>query len=155
MGYQELFRNKISVSSVGGGDGTTTSESVVSLKNVEAVDMLQGQVVYASGNKEVGLAIANSNDTANAFGFCGELILPNNSGKIITDGIITIPNSNLAYVCEEDTLEVGKKYFLSHLNKGKISKNSPPDIPGLFVVTLGTCISPTEIEVEIQNPIEL
>lgn len=121
-----------------------TNVDIVSLTNGDVGAHAVGDVVYISAASEAKKAKADAGATKGAIAFATAAIASAASGTYQTDGIL----AGLA------GLTAGAVYFLSAATAGAMTTTAP-STTGQYVVRLGTAISATELEIQIEPPILL
>jgi hypothetical protein len=110
-------------------------------------------VIASSGNAI--LAKADAQSTIRVAGLASETANDNTSFEVLADGIQTATLAEWDVITgETGGLSEGLDYFLSAATEGKLTVNAP-DAQGEFVLRIGFALSPTEMEVEIGQPIKL
>jgi hypothetical protein len=124
------------------------------VNNRTGATLAKGDVVYLSGSQgnriTVAKAIATSDPTsANTFGIVAESIADNQSGYVITEGLLTNINTS--------ALTVDSAVYLSGTTAGALTSNKPQaPIHGVYI---GVCVKSNagsgEVFVKIRNGQEL
>jgi len=157
--YTSYDSNGSSVWLVNGG-GTTSSYSSP-YTAFAGQDLIQGDILYASGNVVVK-ASALSGISSNFFYPIGAAAAPastGNSVEVNLDGVVVVTGANIT---DGEQLVPGTDYFLSKYS-GQITSYSTASgtisISGTnqygASVRVGRAISTSELEIEIQPPIIL
>lgn len=141
-------------------NGAGVSTSLSSTTNFLAgVDLAQGEVVFASGFYVVP-AVAASGVTSSEYqpiGVTAEAAFQNATLSVVLDDSVIIPGSQIT---ADSALVPGEIYYLSRYS-GEVTRYSTASGVVTFsggysaLVALGTAISTSELQVEIQNPIIL
>lgn len=150
MSYFDQFTGSVVGSSSGGGGETTIINNTydntkITMTNKDTVSLYAGMPVYITGANEFKNASNAALVSSYVLGLCVEDVPANSTVDIQTTGVITIPS--IINCCDEATLEIGKKYYLS---AGKISKT-----PANYHVVIGTAIAANKISIEISDPIKI
>jgi len=132
-------------------DAATTEVDLVSLTNANTNAITVGQPVYVSGDGACNLAKADAIGTARVEGLVRDSsVAASTAGSVQTDGILS--SSDWTAVVGSTTLTPGDVYYLDASTAGKLT-TTPPTTG--YVVEVGTAISTTEIDINIQSPIGL
>lgn len=110
-----------------------------------------GQPVYVSGNNTVNLADASDTSTANVIGFAISSANATESVIVRTEGFVTL--ADWTTVTGSAALIPGQQYFLS-IAEGKMAI-SPPASAGEVVARLGTAITTTKFDIEVNEVVIL
>lgn len=135
-------------------DTPSTANEKISLINYENFSLLPGQAIYSFNNNGMKLAQANNDAKCFVFGLLGSSVEPGKKGEVLTDGILSLTLAEWANIVEEGSLVPNKPYYLSPYNLGKITVVAPEN-DGLMVTHIGTSISNSAIELEIEKPMFL
>ena len=124
--------------------------------NSNAGAIVIGQPVYADGAASVDLAQADAQGTIRVSGLVADTsIAAAASGSILVDGVLTATTGEWdAVTGETGGLTTNANYFLDAASPGALTQTAPTAV-GEFVVRVGHAISPTEMEIEVQQPIKL
>jgi hypothetical protein len=135
------------------GDQIDLSNSVPKNNDTGNTIPIGTPVIASSGNAI--LAQANAQSTIRVAGLAAETANDNTSFEVLADGILTASMGEWDVITgETGGLSEGLDYFLSEETAGELSVIAP-DEQGEFVVRVGFALSPTEMEVEIGQPIKL
>lgn len=130
------------------GTGNVTGDPDLSKHEVTANEtVLVGQPVYVSGNNTINLADATSVNTSDAVGLVLLGATANETATVLTEG--SIDQADWTAVTGSASLSPGSIYFLD-IAAGKMS-TSPPAAAGQVVVKMGTAISITKIDIEVNK----
>jgi len=135
----------------------TNTPSIRSVTNSESSASLSfGMPVYSSGADAVKRAQANAKSTAKLAGLVYDpTIAAGASGNIAQSGVLVGTTAQWDAVAgTTGGLTFGTLYFLDPANIGKITSVVPSTI-GQCNVLVGTALSPTELEIQIAQPILL
>jgi len=134
------------------GDYLETTD-VVQMTNGNANSITVGQPVYVSDNDTVDLAQADAVGTKSVFGLVVDATVAANApGGVQTDG--SLSSANWTTVTGSAALTAGAEYYLDAAAAGKLTE-TPPSGAGEFVAPVGTGISETEIEINIERTVKL
>lgn len=124
--------------------------------NSNAGAIVIGQPVYSDGAASVDLAQANAQGTIRVSGLVADSsIAAAASGSILVDGVLTATTTEWdAVTGETGGLTTNADYFLDASSPGALTQTAPTTT-GEFVVRVGHALSPTEMEIEVQQPIKL
>lgn len=124
--------------------------------NAESVSIPFGTPVYASSGTQVRRGQANAKTTAKVVGLVYDSsIAAGASGSIAQTGILTGTTAQWDAVAgTTGGLAFGTYYFLDPASPGKITA-TPPITAGQVNVCIGSALSATELEVDIELPILL
>ena len=140
--------------------GGVTSSSPTSLVNFTAgADLIQGEVVYVSGVYAVPATAVSGVDSAQhqAVGLTAEAAVQNATVSVNLDDIAVVSAANLT---ADTQLTPGQYYYLSK-SQGQLTAFSTASgtvsagSGYAALVNLGLALSPTELHVEIQPPVDL
>jgi hypothetical protein len=135
------------------GDQIDLSNSVPKNNDTGNTIPIGTPVIASSGNAI--LAQADAQSTIRVAGLAAETANDNTSFDVIADGILTATTTQWDIVTGQiGGLSEGLDYFLSEAVAGELTVNAP-DAQGEFVLRVGFALSPTEMEVEIGQPIKL
>lgn len=138
--------------------GDTVDTGVVNNQSFTAINGNAGSItigmpVYISAAGTVDKARANADATSPVIGLVEvATIATTASGKILTDGIITV--ADWTSITGSATLTAGATYFLDAAVAGKLTATAP-STAGQSIVRVGTAIDTTTLEVSISRPIKL
>ncbi|WOB42972.1 hypothetical protein HNI00_07250 [Thermoleptolyngbya oregonensis NK1-22] len=122
------------------------------LVNLSGSDLLPGAPVASSGVNGVVPARCDSCPLATVVGLAAAAIAPNTSGRIQTDGVITLTAAQWENIIgQPDGLAPGATYYLSPFPGELI--HVPPSAQGFYLTRIGTAISSAALEISIQPPI--
>lgn len=128
--------------------GNGTGDPDLSKHEVTANEtVLVGQPVYVSGNNTVNLADASSVNTADAIGLVLIGATVNETATILTEG--SVNQADWTSVIGSASLSPGSLYFLD-TTVGKMSVTAP-NVDGQVVVKLGTAITTTKFDIEVNK----
>lgn len=133
-----------------------SSTDVQSLTNKNANTVTIGQPVYSFGNDQVDLAKADASATKNVIGLVADVsIAANASGIVQSDGLLTATTEQWdAVTGANGGLTFGAAYYLDDATAGLLTV-TPPSTGGSYVAKVGTGLSATEMEIEIQSTVKL
>jgi hypothetical protein len=106
-----------------------------------------GQPVYVVSNNTVNLADASDTTMAKAIGFVTQSATANTAVVVQTDGLFEL--ANWEAIIGAISLTPGSTYFLSTVT-GQMS-TTPPTGDGDTVVTMGTAVSTTKFDIEVNE----
>lgn len=109
--------------------------------------VLVGQPVYVSGNNTINLGDASSINTSNVVGLVSVGASANGTSTVLTEG--SVNQADWSNVISTSLLTPGATYFLS-VTSGKMS-TTPPTGNGESVVTLGTALTTTKFDIEVNK----
>ncbi|WP_407529458.1 hypothetical protein [Methylobacterium oryzisoli] len=135
----------------------TNAPSLRSAINGESSAALPfGTPVYASSGTQVKRAQANAKATAKVAGLVYDAsIAAGASGSVAQGGILVGTTAQWDAVAgTTGGLAVGAYYFLDAANPGKLTA-TPPTTAGQVNVCIGSALSSTELEVDVELPILL
>lgn len=135
----------------------TNAPSLRTTTNGEATAAMPfGTPVYASAGNAVKRGQANAKATAKIIGLVYDAtIAAGASGSINQNGIMTGTTAQWDAVAgTSGGLAVGAYYFLDATNPGKLTA-APPTTAGQVNVCIGSALSSTELEVDVELPILL
>jgi len=130
------------------GTGNETGDPDLSKHDVTANEtVLVGQPVYVSGNNTVNLADASSVNTSDAIGLVLAGASANETATILTEG--SVNQADWTNVIGATSLSPGSLYFLD-TTAGKMSTTAP-SVDGQVVVKMGTAITITKFDIEVNK----
>jgi len=135
----------------------TNAPSLRTATNGESATALPfGTPVYASSGTAVKRGQANAKATSKIIGLTYEAsIAAGANGSVAQGGILTGTTAQWDAVAgTTGGLAFGTYYFLDATNPGKLTA-TPPTTPGLVNVCVGSALSSTEMEVDVELPILL
>jgi hypothetical protein len=106
-----------------------------------------GQPVYVSGDATVNLADASDPSTARAIGLAATAAASNESVMVLAEG--QLEQSDWTSIIGTALLTPGTNYFLS-LTTGQMTATAP-DNTGEVIVFLGTAITTTKFDIEVNE----
>jgi hypothetical protein len=135
-------------------DGVAATQDDIPLTNSQGISMPPGSPVYISGASSIQLSRADASATAECVGFTTATIANATSGNVRKDGTLTLLTTQWDTITgQSGGLTPGARYFLSAATAGRMVVTTPPTSG--FVTRLGTAISTTDFEIEMQPPIRL
>lgn len=123
------------------------------LTNDEASPVVIGAPVYNDANDGFKKAQANAAATKNVIGLVAKApsITNATTGPVQTNGVLTATTTQWdAVTGDTGGLVVNSIYFLDPATAGKLTKTAPTTV-GQYVVIVGTAISTTELQINIQT----
>ena len=135
----------------------TNTPSIRSVSNGDSVALVFGAPVYASAADTVKRAQANAKSTSKVTGLVYDpTVAASANGNIAQSGVMvgTTAQWDAVVTGENGGLSFNGTYFLDPANVGKLT-TAPPTTAGQCNVVIGTAISPTELELQIAQPILL
>ncbi|GEM_PF-858224 len=135
----------------------TNTPSIRTVTNAESSASLSfGMPVYSSGADSVKRAQANAKSTSRLAGLVYDpTVAAGASGNIAQSGVLVGTTAQWDAVAgTTGGLTFGTLYFLDPANVGKIT-SVVPTMVGQCNVLIGTALSPTELELQTQQPILL
>jgi len=126
----------------GGGDPDLSLHSVTANETV-----LVGQPIYISGNNTINLASATDTTTAQSVGLVVIGATAGSTANILTEG--SVNQADWTNVIGTTLLTPGSVYFLS-TSAGQMV-TAPPTGDGETVVTMGTAITTTKFDIEVNE----
>ena len=117
-----------------------------------AEDVLAGQPVYLDNDGKIRLAQASSALSSRVVGFAKDAALATFLCTFVSDSQVVL--GDWTSVVGATTLQKGKTYYLSPLSAGEIT-DIPPSTEGTYVVKVGTAMTTTKLDIEIQPSILL
>lgn len=132
---------------------TSSSTDLMAMTNGEAGAVVIGAPVYIFGANTIKKAQANAVGAANTFGLVYDTTIANGAvGQIAKNGLVSATTAQWdAVTGQTGGLTPGANYFLDATTSGKIT-TTPPATAGQIVLELGTAISTTDFDVDIQTP---
>jgi hypothetical protein len=110
--------------------------------------------VYVTGNNATP-AQADAQATTRVAGLVAETTVNGDPVEVFTDGVFVATTGEWdAVTGQTGGLTVGADYWLSEATAGRLTTTAP-DADGDFVARTGHALSPTELDVEIAQPIKL
>jgi hypothetical protein len=109
--------------------------------------ILIGQPVYVSADNTVNLGDATAITTANVIGLALTDATANDSVTVLTEG--SVSQADWTAVIGAATLTPGATYFLN-TTAGQMS-TTPPTNDGEVVVTMGTALTTTKFDIEVNE----
>ena len=130
----------------------TTQTDVIAKQNNEAGAIVIGTPVYANAATGVKKAQANAVSTSQVIGLVYDASITNGvSGQIATDGFLTATTTQWDAVAgTTGGLAFNTLYFLDPATPGKITATVPVTV-GQCVVAIGTAMSTTDLDINIQE----
>jgi hypothetical protein len=128
----------------------------VTRENANAGTITIGQPVYATNATDVDLARANAQATIRVTGLVQDVSVATGApADILTDGILTATTGQWdAVTGQVGGLTPNADYFLDPAVAGRLTTVAPTTA-GQFVLRVGHALSPTEFEIEVQQPVKL
>lgn len=108
----------------------------------------RGQALYLLPSGQADLAQANTLTTGAIVGFAASSVAVGVAVPYFTEGVLELPDWSL--VAGSQFLSPGRAYFLSPDQPGQITVNAPTET-GCVVVRVGTALSSTALDIEIQQ----
>jgi capsular polysaccharide biosynthesis protein len=113
-----------------------------------------GQVVVLTGSGHLLLACADRDDTAAAAGVVVQGAGSGRAAQWTVDRPVERTDWAMVLESGQARLTPGIEYFLSAVLAGGIT-DTPPDVPGAWVVPVGRAISATVLHVALGQPVRL
>jgi hypothetical protein len=130
------------------GSGNGSGDPDLSLHEVTANEtVLVGQPVYISGNNTINLANAADLTESKAVGLVQVGATANGTANILTEG--SVNQADWTNVIGSTNLTPGAAYFLG-TTAGTMS-TAPPTTDNHVVVTMGTAVTTTEFDIEVNE----
>lgn len=166
MADRALFNRRYTSFSSGGtnvwlvnGAGVSAASPVTTVSLTASEDLIQGEVVFVSGTWAVPATAFSgaSNAEYQAIGLTSAAAFQNAAVSIVLDNIASVSDANIT---GETALTPGELYYLSRY-KGEVTSFS--NASGTLsaangygaMVVLGTAVSTSDLELEIDSPIIL
>ena len=114
--------------------------------------ILEGQLVFINAAGNAALASSTSITTGRPVGVAVNTSTANALINITSNEVISLTNVSEVVEGEPQQLEVGRYYWLS-TEPGKYTRDPDTTTSGSVLVQVGLAASPSEMQIEIQNPL--
>jgi len=137
-------------------DAVVSEVDVISQTNGNAGAIVIGTPVYTTVADTVDKAKADAYATSEVLGLVKDAsVAAGQPGMIQTDGVLTATTGQWdAITGQVGGLTTGAIYFLSPTTAGHLTSTAP-SATGQLVARVGKALSPTELEITIEQPVEL